>query len=281
MRDRPGLSDAAIVDALYRFYGLRVVNLAFLQLGYDASARVFRVDCADASYFLKVRVDQPRPAGTAAPMQLQQLGIWQAVAPIPTLNGDSFARTSHHWLVLFPWIHGESAWGKTLSRRQWMAWGKLLRQIHRADISPALYDILPREAFGEKWLPRFDRVIRALDGAEAVGEIASFTAATWRENNDAIAESRRRYINLGKELSAQSPALVLCHADIHQANLIIDASGRLRVVDWDEAILAPVERDLMFFVDDGHAMLKSPLSSPAMAATPATRRAWLITSTTG
>jgi len=39
---------------------------------------------------------------------------------------------------------------------------------------------------------------------------------------------------------------VLCHADIHAWNLLIDANATLYIVDWDTLILAPKERDLMF-----------------------------------
>lgn len=42
---------------------------------------------------------------------------------------------------------------------------------------------------------------------------------------------------------------VLCHADFHDANLLIDPTGRLFIVDWDEIILAPKERDLVFVTD--------------------------------
>jgi len=39
---------------------------------------------------------------------------------------------------------------------------------------------------------------------------------------------------------------ILCHADIHAWNLLIDVNGRLYIVDWDTLIFAPKERDLMF-----------------------------------
>ncbi|WFF08193.1 phosphotransferase [Micromonospora sp. WMMD1076] len=39
---------------------------------------------------------------------------------------------------------------------------------------------------------------------------------------------------------------VICQADIHRGNLIVDGDGPLHVVDWDAPILAPRERDLVF-----------------------------------
>jgi spectinomycin phosphotransferase len=43
---------------------------------------------------------------------------------------------------------------------------------------------------------------------------------------------------------------VICHADFHAWNVLIERSGDFVVVDWDETLLAPRERDLMF-VDGG------------------------------
>ncbi len=44
----------------------------------------------------------------------------------------------------------------------------------------------------------------------------------------------------------QLPEFILCHADIHGWNLLIDNNEALYMVDWDTLIFAPKERDLMF-----------------------------------
>lgn len=38
----------------------------------------------------------------------------------------------------------------------------------------------------------------------------------------------------------------VCHSDLHAGNILIDANDALYIVDWDNPILAPKERDLMF-----------------------------------
>ena len=39
---------------------------------------------------------------------------------------------------------------------------------------------------------------------------------------------------------------MLCHSDIHGGNVLIDGNNTITIVDWDEPIMAPKERDLMF-----------------------------------
>jgi len=41
---------------------------------------------------------------------------------------------------------------------------------------------------------------------------------------------------------------VLCHADVHPNNVLVDTDDRLWVVDWDDTMLAPKECDLMMGV---------------------------------
>ncbi len=39
---------------------------------------------------------------------------------------------------------------------------------------------------------------------------------------------------------------VICHADLHARNLIRDQAGHVFVIDWNEVMLAPKERDYIF-----------------------------------
>ena len=52
--------------------------------------------------------------------------------------------------------------------------------------------------------------------------------------------------SLGRALCDRSLPLVPCHADIHAGNVLVDARGRLHLLDLDTLLLAPRERDLMF-----------------------------------
>jgi spectinomycin phosphotransferase len=86
---------------------------------------------------------------------------------------------------------------------------------------------------------------------ERFGSCRALAARFWRERREQIHLLADRADDLGRRLAATSPPLLLCHADIHTANLLIDAGGKIWVVDWDEVVLAPRERDLMFVAGGG------------------------------
>ena len=77
-------------------------------------------------------------------------------------------------------------------------------------------------------------------------------AAFWRADRTTIRLLLRNAHYLGHSFEELFPPLVLCHADIHTNNVLIDDNGRLWIVDWDEAMLAPRERDLMFVIGGIH-----------------------------
>ena len=57
----------------------------------------------------------------------------------------------------------------------------------------------------------------------------------------------RRTRTLAREIRAAHLPFVLCHTDLHEGNLLICENGEIYIVDWDAPLLAPKERDLMYF----------------------------------
>jgi len=105
---------------------------------------------------------------------------------------------------------------------------------------------VPRETFEPRWREAV-RALQARVHEEAFAEpIAARLAAFLRSQASVIAVVVERAEQLGRALQARPPGFVLCHADLHANNVLIDAAGRLYVVDWENLIFAPRERDLMF-----------------------------------
>jgi len=78
------------------------------------------------------------------------------------------------------------------------------------------------------------------------GKLALF----WREHHEEIRRIISRAQELGRLLQSQLLPFVLCHADIHTANILVDGAGQLFIVDWDQTLFAPKERDLMFVLGE-------------------------------
>lgn len=131
---------------------------------------------------------------------------------------------------------------------RWVAYGALLRRVHDTAVDDDLALLLRRDDFapeGVETIGRLDGHLGAYAGDDAaVRELAVF----WRDHWPEIRALLARTEELGRRLTRAAPPFVLCHADIHTANVLLDGAGWVWFVDWDEAVLAPRERDLMFAI---------------------------------
>lgn len=263
MLSKPNLPDRCIESVLSAAYGIAPVALEFMPIGNDARAWSYRVQAGTSQYFAKLRRGQPKRAALHVPHYLRRQGIEPVVAPLPTLAGDLSAPIDDEfWLILYPFVSGESAWGRQLTSAQWRAWGAIARAIHDAPASSQMAQVVEREVFGVKWLPTIAKVERALETGLFKSAAAQSLAKIWREQADEIALCKERFCCLAELLTERAPPFVICHADIHTANIIITDEADIRIVDWDETLLAPIERDLMFFLGDG----QSPQNEAAFLA---------------
>lgn len=251
MLAKPQVSDELIIRALRSHFDLLVNDLEFLPVGNDANAYAYRVCGTASDFFLKLRRGSPKLAGLLASARLRQSGIENVVAPVTTVSGALHARLSEYALALFPWVCGESAWDVELTASQYRQWGRTMRAIHKAEITPELLQTLPKEKYDAKWLKRLEAVESAMARDDLRDGVARRMKAAWQDKFAQIAQVKQRYLELTRSFATRSAAAALCHADIHGANILIDNRGAIYIVDWDEAIIAPKERDLMFFIDDG------------------------------
>lgn len=260
MLEKPDVSDEVLINGLLQGYGIAATSIEFLPLGYDASAWVYRVEAADGgAYFLKLRLGAVDAASVLVPRFLVEQGISQVVAPLPTTAGGLWHEAAQFKLILFPLIAGESGMSCGLTEMQWREFGAILRRIHATPLPPELAGCVRRETFIPQWIDLVRQLhakVRLEEGDDAISaELISF----WRARGIVIERIVQRAEELGRRLQASAAEYVLCHSDIHTANLVIDRqNGGLHIVDWDNPLLAPKERDLMFVVADATCALAAP-----------------------
>jgi spectinomycin phosphotransferase len=246
-RRPPDLAEDAIVAALRERFGLHVAALVLLQVGNDADSWSYRVEAAPGpAWFLKLRAGANQTRGAAVPGYLHRQGVPNALAPLTTGTGAPYVLVDRFALALYPMLEARVGAEVGLSPAQWRQLGAAVRQVHAVPPTPQLRALVDQEAFR----PSRRELLADLEArlADPDDPLALELVGFWRVHRDAIGELIQRADALGRELARGSFPQVLCHADLHTWNVLVDADGRLWLVDWDEAVLAPRERDLMFVV---------------------------------
>lgn len=274
MLEPPPIPHQDIIDRLRAEYGLECARLAFLPIGADVNTAVYRADISNgAACFLKLRKGAFDPVTVEVPHLLKTRGSAAiraaTIAPLETragrlwgeLGSDDLDRhdRDHYKMILYPFVEGQDGYQAALSKRQWVEYGAALRGLHNLAVPPQLAMRIPRETFSNRFRDqarvylaqalarRFDAPA-ASSGAKGLlaAPVAARLAAFMRERRDTIAHMLDRCDRLGEALRAREPLeFVLCHADLHPGNLHLSPGGALYLVDWDNIIFAPKERDLM------------------------------------
>jgi len=257
MIEAPAIAHELLVERVQHAYGVAISAITFLPIGNDATAWIFRAETnAGAAYLFKLKQGPIALASVTVPHYLAHHGLAAAVAPLPTLTGDLTTPCGDFTLILFPLIVGDTAMTVGLSTRQWHTFGALIQQLHQAELPTTIACQLPHETFQLYWQETLALIEQRIAQPEPHDPIAQRLVTIWQARRPEIDAIVARTMALGRQLQAVSPPLVLCHADIHMANLLVDAQGGLHIIDWDGVLLAPKERDLIFVL--ARALLQHP-----------------------
>jgi spectinomycin phosphotransferase len=246
MLEQPDIPDATIVACLRASFGLDVAEVTFLPLGWVNNALYRVVAASGAPYLLKLRRGPFSEATVAVPALLHARGIRQVVAPIATTSSLLWVRAHGFVWTLYPFVDGKTGFEQALTQRHWVALGQTMHAVHTTTLPDALAEQVPREDYAPRWRRR----VRACDSwvrqNRAADPIAARLAAFWLARRGEILAMVDRADQLAQALQRRPVAFVVCHSDLHARNLLISGADQVAIVDWDEPILAPKERDLMF-----------------------------------
>jgi spectinomycin phosphotransferase len=248
MLDDPRFDEDELAGALRSAWGVTASTFTFVP-GHDMQAATYVVDTGTDHLFLKVYLRTPPDAPLAVPSALLEAGVPNVLAPIRTVTSRlSQSMSDGRSLVVYPFIAGQNAMVAGMTADQWRVFGSTLRAVHDSEITHRFAGRLPVETFR---LVAAATVRSALERAHwPVGESAAAErlAAFLRDRSDQIGAMVERAQGLGARLAMRRFEHVLCHADIHAANLLVADDGRILLVDWDGPMLAPRERDLLFVI---------------------------------
>jgi spectinomycin phosphotransferase len=242
------VSEQHLLTCLRDEYTLSPAELEFLPRGHDYHAGLYRVVSAEGTaYLLKVNSRPLYEPAFRVPYYLQSQGITPVVAPIPTRRHALWTTLADWVVTLYPFIEGDTRL-TGMTHAQWQMTGAIFQRIHQVQLPPAGFASMRTESFDPgtyaRWVGTFES--EHLHARATGGSAERALHASWLAHQAAIHKAMTYLARLAAPLQSRTVPYVICHADLHAANLLRDQAGHVFVIDWDEVMLAPKERDFIF-----------------------------------
>lgn len=237
---------------LKNHYGLENTDIIPQQGGWAALA--YRVRNDSHTYFLK-EYEKSRastPKWTAliddyAPilLWLEQNSRLKGKIPIPVLTTEGHYRCEDDEgiYLLYEYIVGDTIADNELTGDQVKQLAEMIAELHRYGEEMPLVTSAMKENFE---VPFIQQLRSALDT-----EMPDYVERVLDDHIDSLKRLMIEVEGLSEVLINCNLRMALCHTDVHPWNLM-SADHQLKLIDWEGLKLAPVEADMMFFVDESY-----------------------------
>lgn len=247
---------AFVRELLGEHYALDVRELVPVDAGADRAASLWRACGHDGREYAVKWTAGGSPAGSVLSSALATACPGAAPTPVRTRTGALWADAGGRRLSVVEWVAGRSAVDVDPEEGHWVAYGRLLAALHDLPVDGELRRWLPREDFAPSyWVDVFDGVDARLTRAAGSTEDDCLTRlrAVWRQRRAELRVVRDGTLREGERFASRADDLnaVPCHADPHPGNLVVTGADTVALIDFDDAVLAPPERDLMFVLGGG------------------------------
>jgi Putative homoserine kinase type II (protein kinase fold) len=238
-------------------FGVEIATLTAVEHGADEASRLWRgVGAGGASYAVKLS-GGGTPAGLIVSVHLAEHGVAGVMHPLIGRHGRPWSDRERRRLSVVPWVSETRALEGEMSPAHWRSYGALLAKVHATAVTDALAKSLPREHHTHEHVASAARTLdsslrlTAGDSAAAgrtVDGLVRALAQEWCAAGNRVSTLLDQADRLGRDLQTAKSSSVVCHGDPHLGNVLIGQDERVWLIDWDDAVLAPRERDLMFIL---------------------------------
>ncbi len=244
--EKPTFSVQKLSECLTNSYGIDAQHISILPWGADSNASVYKAQAQDKAYFLKLKQGHQHDLALTITKLLEQAGISQVISPLNTLHDQPTMLIADYTLIVYPFLEARNGFEHPLGPEQWITLGKALRKVQALSLPSSLQNQLRREDFSAHCRNALHSWLKTSEAEPAGDEMAKALWTFIKDNQKVIyhlLNEAERLCDIAKHI--QTP-FVFCHADIHAGNVLIDERNHLYIVDWDDPMMAPKERDLMF-----------------------------------
>lgn len=213
-------------------YDLEIQSLDLAPRGFVGETYI--VNTSKEKYFLKILKNNRYSVNVLQSLpvlkELNELGITYINYPIPTKGGDLHIEHKNRYYILFNYIEGQNTWDYDKQEVY-----KHLIEIHKS--TNKIKSFVKKEDFKIEYEKIFEETLMKYK------DIPLITAYL-----DEILKHWESYKKLSDILQKKSFNMYITHGDAF--GNIIKNEDNLYIIDWDDLLLAPLERDLWFFYED-------------------------------
>ncbi|MEU1590446.1 aminoglycoside phosphotransferase family protein [Micromonospora sp. NPDC005710] len=237
-----------VADRVRAGFGLRLSTMEPVTSGADEHARLWRAQATDGARYAVKLSGGGTPAGLVVTAYLAEQGVPGIVAPLRTDDGHLSIDQDGRRLTVVPWISDQRALDGPMTPAHWHAYGEVLAAVHEVPVTDELSRLLP---VGGAAYPAIVTATRAMaermrDPADLADPLVADLAGVWSAVADRLGVLTGEVERRAVDTRDRSGPHVVCHGDPHLGNLLLGADGQVWLIDWDDAVLAPPECDLMF-----------------------------------
>ncbi|HAU2080101.1 TPA: phosphotransferase, partial [Legionella pneumophila] len=243
---RNNIPDQQLIELLKVYYGIDIHAVQLIVGGADMNAFGYKADSESNSYFVKLKYGHHDEINLSIIRLLHDSGIKEIIFPIYTRDAKLFQQIDHFKIIVYPFIDAPNGFTQNLTEKQWQQLGKVLRQIHETSVPAAIQQRLRKETYSPKWREIVRSFYSKIGFDDSDDQITADFKSFFNQNIDSIHRLVDSSEELYKKIQPDLDKYVLCHSDVHAGNVLVVNEESIYIIDWDEPMFAPKERDLMF-----------------------------------
>ncbi|MFE0528237.1 phosphotransferase enzyme family protein [Micromonospora parva] len=239
-----------VVERVGTGFGLRLSTMERVSHGADQHARLWLAQAADGGRYAVKLSGGGTPAGLVVTAYLAGQGVPGIAAPLRSVDGRLSIDHDGRRLSVVPWVSDERALDGPMTGAHWRAYGEVLAAVHAVPVTGELSRLLPAGGAAYPSIVNATRAVaerlRDPDPGDLADPLAAELAGVWSAVADRLRFLTREVERRAADQRDGPGSHVVCHGDPHLGNLLLGADGQVWLIDWDDAVLAPRECDLMF-----------------------------------
>ena len=258
MENKLKIDQDKLILAVQQGYGVDLKKVEFLLRGWGGDCYQAEIENGER-YFLKLH-DEANYMGIAAtsrpfylPLmhQLHHKNILPHIPhPVLTCKGAFSLPIDHHELVITNFIEGQVVGFGKLPEPILGQLAKMVGILHHSRSQ-----LECRYPFIEQFEIGFEMdLVNSFDTVESISSDdrpgKQLLRQTLLPHKDEVLANLHQLKELQTSVRLIDKPKVICHTDLHGANLITDNRNNLYILDWENALIAPMEHDMIFFAGE-------------------------------